>query len=402
VLVGLVQLVPLPAPLLRAISPNTIAFLEQYDLGYALAQPAPAHPISISPRDTAIAIALFVAFATFLVGLSCRLARSGAKHFARAIVWLGLAMALVGIIQKPLFAGKMYGFWETIEDARTPFGPFVNRNHFAGWMVMALGLSFGSFFGSISTAMRGVRPRWRDRVLWLSTPQASRVTLTAMAVLTMTFSLVLTLSRSGIASLAVSLVVAASFLVRERPGRSRRAIGMGYVVVVLLMALGWAGLDAVLARFARVPQQDGFTRMAIWKDTLGIAREFPLLGTGLNTYYAAMLLYQREASANKNFSAAHNDYAQLVSEGGIVLTALLVAALAAFGAAIARRFREGDEEASSWIRAGAVAGLAGIALQELFEFSLQMPGNAALFTVLLAVAVRPSRARRHGDARPSP
>ena len=39
------------------------------------------------------------------------------------------------------------------------------------------------------------------------------------------------------------------------------------------------------------------------------------------------------------------------------------------------------------MRVGAIAGLIAIALQSLVEFSLQMPGNAALFTVLLAVAM---------------
>jgi hypothetical protein len=35
-----------------------------------------------------------------------------------------------------------------------------------------------------------------------------------------------------------------------------------------------------------------------------------------------------------------------------------------------------------------VTGLVAIALQEVVEFSLQMPGNAALFTLLAAIAIR--------------
>jgi hypothetical protein len=40
-----------------------------------------------------------------------------------------------------------------------------------------------------------------------------------------------------------------------------------------------------------------------------------------------------------------------------------------------------------WIRFGAAAGLAAIALQSTVEFSLQMPGNATLFVVLCALAL---------------
>jgi uncharacterized membrane protein len=58
------------------------------------------------------------------------------------IAIVGVLLALTAIIQKPLFTGKIYGFW-TPNEAGNPFGPFVNRNHFAGWMLMALPLTFG-------------------------------------------------------------------------------------------------------------------------------------------------------------------------------------------------------------------------------------------------------------------
>ena len=39
---------------------------------------------------------------------------------------------------------------------------------------------------------------------------------------------------------------------------------------------------------------------------------------------------------------------------------------------------------------GAVTGIVAIALQEIGDFSLQMPANAVLFVVLLALAIRPA------------
>ncbi len=65
--------------------------------------------------------------------------------------------------------------------------------------------------------------------------------------------------------------------------------------------------------------------------------------------------------------------------------------LAVFIWRIAGRFREPSSDADYWIRIGAVTGILAIAFQELVDFSLQMPGNAALFVVLLVLASRRSR-----------
>ena len=51
-----------------------------------------------------------------------------------------------------------------------------------------------------------------------------------------------------------------------------------------------------------------------------------------------------------------------------------------------------------WLRAGAVTSLLAIACQESVEFSLQMPGNAALFAIVCAIALhRPPPAGRGAD-----
>jgi len=67
----------------------------------------------------------------------------------------------------------------------------------------------------------------------------------------------------------------------------------------------------------------------------------------------------------------------------------------AFAWTVHRRFREVSVESSDyWIRIGAVTGVLAIALQEISDFSLQMPGNAALFVLLRGIAARkPSGSR---------
>jgi O-antigen ligase len=119
-----------------------------------------------------------------------------------------------------------------------------------------------------------------------------------------------------------------------------------------------------------------------------------MTGTGLNTFGAAMFQYQT-AFRDQHVQEAHNDYLQLAAEGGLLLGVPITATLILFVRAVGRRFRaRKDDTRGYWIRVGAVVGLMAIALQSIVEFSLQMPGNAALFVVLAAIALHraPTRA----------
>ncbi|MDO8794476.1 MAG: type II toxin-antitoxin system RelE/ParE family toxin [Vicinamibacterales bacterium] len=81
---------------------------------------------------------------------------------------------------------------------------------------------------------------------------------------------------------------------------------------------------------------------------------------------------------------------QLAAEGGLLLGIPIVLTIVAFAWEVRRRFRE-DVGSIWWIRLGAVIGLVAIALQSIAEFSLQMPGNAALFAVVAGLAIHDGR-----------
>ncbi len=166
-------------------------------------------------------------------------------------------------------------------------------------------------------------------------------------------------------------------------------MAVGYIFVVAMLSLGWVGLDAIAARFATA-SLDFAARYAAWQDALSVFRDFPWFGAGLNTYGTATLLYQR--AVGDHFAEAHNDYLQLLAEGGVVLAVAVLAALVLLAREIRRRFNEdADDQTTYWLRVGATTGLVAIALQEIVEFSLQMPGIAALFAVVAGMAVsRPS------------
>jgi O-antigen ligase len=415
-LAALLQLAPLGAGTLRAISPATDRFLQSYDVAYALAgrggdaAAAYRHGLSVNSEATWLGLACLGAFGLLLLGTARALGRYSLRPLAAGIVILGFALALEGIVQSGLYIRdpsptmKVYGLWEPINKGTHPFGVFINRNHFAGAMLLALPMAIGYFCALVARGMRGVKPTFRDRVLWFSSPDASRVVLTGLAVAVMGLSLVLTLSRSGIAGFLLALAISTWFAMRRQGGRSKRMVAGAYLVLVVGLCLGWAGLDAILARFSKASSDFFSTRFIAWGDAWTIVKDFPWFGTGLNTYGYATLFYETPGLP-RHYVEAHNDYLQLLAEGGVLLAIPIVIALVLLGREIRRRFGENtDDTTTYWLRLGATTGLVAIALQEIVEFSLQIPGIAALFAVAAAIAIHrpdPRRAER-GEQAPEP
>ena len=400
------QLVPVPRSVMLWINPETDAYLQQANLRYVLqlaTRESVWHPLSIRPDRTLLGLAFLGAFGLLLLGSARAFSVINPRRFTGALVAFAVLLALIGLIQKNLMLDKPYGFWEPIDGKGNPFGPFINRNHFAGWMLMALPLSLGHFGGLLARGMPGVRPGWRNRVAWFSTPAASAAVLTGFGVVVIALSLVMTLSRSGLACFCVAMALFGGRWLRRNSGVSRRALGVAYVSVVLIAAIGWTGIDTLAARLERAQTRDVAVRLGAWADAVDIATAFPVAGTGLNTYGFATRVYQKH-ELRRHYVEAHNDYLQVAAEGGVLLA---IPALALLGVVVYQlaRSRQG-RTTGRWIRAGALTGLIAIGLQEIIEFSLQVPGNALLFTLVLGLALahreshhpQPGNVRRPGMA----
>ncbi|MGH9200947.1 MAG: O-antigen ligase family protein, partial [Vicinamibacterales bacterium] len=236
---------------------------------------------------------------------------------------------------------------------------------------------------------------WASLSRWFGSAEGSQFILPMLAALAMGASIAISGSRSGMASFVVAVIVSAAFVWSRFFRSMRSALLMAAVAAALVLAVfAWTGLEAAVGRFATATQDAG-GRISAWRDTTRIIRDFPIFGVGLNAYGTAMLVYQ-SGDRRLFYKEAHNDYLQIVAEGGLLLAVPAVMAIAIVAYQIRARFHEGrDPPMTRWIRTGAVAGLAAIAAQSLIEFSLQMPGNTVLFLVLVAIAVHRSRRSVH-------
>jgi hypothetical protein len=381
------QLVPLPAPLLTRLSPSADEFLRTNDVAYALARRygfEASHALSIRPASTILGLVLGGSFALLLIGTWQQLTTARAIRLASGIAAIGTLIAVAGIIQRATFNGKIYGFWQPLSPGTEPFGPFVNKNHFAGWMLMAIPLTIGQFCGYLARGMDHVRPDWRSRIVWFSSREANTAILLAFAILLMTLALVLTTSRAGVLCLAIAVAITSRFAVSGGIPARRRALMLGSLGAVAIFMV-WFATEAIAARFTN----EAFfgIRQGAWQDAVAILNRFWLTGTGLNTYGAATLLYQRHDLLH-HYAEAHCDFLQMAVEGGLLAGLPALFALVVFiGAVIVAAKAPSGNAIFDWTRRGAAAGLLAIALQETVDFSLQMPGNAFLFVILAAIAV---------------
>jgi O-antigen ligase len=381
-----IQLVAVPYWVLLNLSPAFDRFFREYEIVY---HPATLHALSIAPTTTLIALVLFVAFALLLIGLVGLMRRMDLDWLLTRVTVLGLALSIIGIGHKAFLNPQLvYGFWKPQQDGNI-FGPFINRNHFAGWMLMALPLVVGYWCTVLARTTKPLPAGWADRFRWLTAVEAGRFALIGFGALLMAMALLLTGSPSGIASFVLVIVVFGFLAVQHARARRMRLLVMGHLGAILFGALIWAAVDTASGRFLLMGGSRA--QLIAWQDTLDIISDFRWFGTGIGTYGQAMLVYQTSGRPVM-FAHAHNEYLQLLAEGGLLVAVPAAVLVGVVIAGVRRRLTTPtDDPQTYWIRLGAVAGLAGIAAQSLIDFSLQMPGNRALFVLLLAIALHRPR-----------
>jgi O-antigen ligase len=388
VLVSL-QIVPLPFQWLASVNPNLIALLQKYLLGFNGGDLQPSHPLSIEPGATVIALAALAAFALYLLGLPHLLWTRTVRLLPTTLAMFTVPLALFGILSRQEINGLVYWFWKPHDGGGAGlFGPFINRNHFAGWMLMTVCVLIGSVIGQIERTQPVVKPGRHRLVTWVSSPDAANLFLTAGASAIGALSLIWTLSRSGILAFMIALVCFAWLMAGRGQLSLARRIGVGAAVVCVSIAAAlWRGSSAD-ALFLTDPR-DLFSRLDAWRDGWHLVRDFACCGVGLNAYPTAMRFYQTR-NLDVYVAQAHNDYLQLLAEGGLLVFIPALVAMVLLVRAVRRNLAAARPESRGyWIRAGAAVGMIAIASQELVEFSLQIPANALLFCTLAALALAP-------------
>ena len=382
------QLIPLPPAIRLALSPAAADLDSSLRLDAATAAP---RPLSVDPASTIVALMLGTTFVLLFWCARSVFSRGGMRAMARSVTWLALVLAAFGMMQHLTAPRLMYWMWPAPKGA-TPFGPFVNHSDFASLLVMALPLVAGYGLARVQSRTHTGAPRRLaiDAVtIWLF-----------VVVCLISASLVVGLSRSGLIAGAAGLAAFAWLSSGRMPQKARAWFLFAHLVLVLVAA-AYANPRALSLRISQTVTSGLGARRTVWHETWPMVRDFWATGVGAGAYQRAMIVYQQSPRLFY-FNHAHNEYLQLVAEGGVLL---IIPALLAVAVGVSRiRARlTADRSPAFSIRAGAVGGLVAIAVQSVWETGLRIPANGLLFAVLAAIAIaEPPVSSRRESSRQTP
>ncbi|MGE0406342.1 MAG: O-antigen ligase family protein, partial [Candidatus Korobacteraceae bacterium] len=224
--------------------------------------------------------------------------REALRWFLFLLVAFGFIMALLAILQDFTAGGKLY--W--LRQPRFPgslYGPYVNRNHWAGFaeMLAPLPLAFAA----------GSRMAVPQKVLFGF--------VTALIAAT----IFLSGSRGGMLALGVQIVAGLLLILANRS--VRRHVISGSIVLLAVLALAiWLGGGKLATRAATLLDSETISqdmRLSIARDSLQMVQARPFFGWGLDTFVTVYPQF-RSFVTTKFVNSAHNDYLQLLVETGVI------------------------------------------------------------------------------------
>src|SRR5215467_8880675 len=299
------------------------------------------------------------------------------RTFAWFIMILAFFVAGLGILQHLTFNGKLYWFRE-MRYGGIPFGPFANRNHFAGFVELVLPMSL------VPLLLGRVR---RDRL----------VIVGILAVIPLS-ALLLSASRGGVISVAAELAFLLLVVLRRAGGRHLYAGGL--VLLAAFATVSWLGVNQILARFSSLQTLEvtESKRASMRHGTWNLFKDHPVAGTGLGTLQQVYPPYETLYDG-KIVNHAHNDYLEALAETGI-LGGLCCAWFLGVLVASALRFLNADGNSfANILRLCGWTACCGLLVHSLVDFNLHIPSNLLLFLLMSLLGTAAITAPNHETGR---
>lgn len=370
--IGALQIVPLPSGVWQAL-PGRDLISEGYQ---SLGQDLPQLPISLDVEETLSTLG-YIMIPLFVMVLSVRI---GMRRLRSALPWfltiLGVVTVIYGLFQ--VFDGRdslLYLYEFTSKGL--PVGFFSNVNHQASLLLMILPFAF--------FLLSELGQDWSG---------GDGSVALAIVIVALVFMLLVGVFGAGsVGGYAILAPIGALALLASRKSAKK---GMGRPTQFGLLAA--FGLGALLVASSPVLEGIGVTsfsddegsRYSIWNITMVAIGDHWLLGSGLGTYESVIPLYEDPNTVTATFVAkAHNDYLQVVMEGGLLGLGLLFFGLIWFGRIFFKVWGKSRGGTTAAIRKFAFVSLFAVMLHSIVDYPARTPAIAALVGVCLALVTIP-------------
>lgn len=391
VLFPLLQRVPLPAALWQLLPGREVydAALADFDTGASSLR-----TISLVPSATEAAwLAMLPPLAVLLVTIGLR--EEALKRVVYVFLGMAAFQAVLALIQ--FGGGAQTAFRMNPGDIGEAVGTYVNRNHLAGLLEMALPITLGmiaSRIGRGGGSTRYAGRNWLKRVgQFLSRlPRPNQTMLFSALFLMVMLGLIFSRSRSGIMMGMIGIFLSALLFGRHIGGARSNSLATLFAVIGLMLAIE-IGLAPVMDRFS---MEDALAdaRWSIYSTSMtGLWQFFPF-GSGLGTFPEVYWRFQPDTIA-QFVNHAHNDYIEFVLEGGLAAALVIVMFVVLYARRWPSLLRGESWSTLSFMQVGAGISLLLMALHSLTDFNLHIPANAIYFALLAAVFFHRSEQRNH-------
>jgi O-antigen ligase len=394
-LVGIAQIVKLPSEWLLRISPQIRNVLPLwFDNDTTVTGLGTWNQLSLAPWETASGLATFASYALLFLVAAQR--TRTVKDVERTLCLVALAsVAMTGFALLQFLTSNGKFFWTYEHPYMTtdtyPLGCFTNRNHLAQFL--ALGTS-----PLIWWLLRRLQQQEQDRIARRAMPTAMHATAVSLLLAALggiALTVLMTLSRGGL--LAIGLTSCAGIAMMCRIGLASMKFGFALMLVGLVTGclFSFSKYESILT--GRLEQNSG--RSEIWQANIEVARDFPILGTGVGTHSDAYQLHiDSRTDDGYQYSHAESGYLQVASEsglGGLLVAGLFIATSLwwCIGA-----LWNPDTKASS-AAAAILAGLIANILHAIGDFFWYTPACMLLLAIQLACASRLYRLARQDAGR---
>ncbi len=375
----LIQVTPLPVELAKILSPGLPAIRKAAGLSQGTATLA-LYPWAVKGQAVLVASVLVI----FFLVINTVRTKQQVSLLVSAAALSGVVLVFLALAQRAA-AG------------RPSFLPFINKNHFAGYMELLAPMMAALCYVNYS----GVRAASGIKDIFLETAtkrNAAMVLLYGLAGILFCCSIIMTYSRGGLVGMVFSFFVLFALLA----GKKRKWLSLASVAAMLVLSVALINADdgRVLSHIEGLARDDesALTRYEVWRDTAGMIKRFPWVGVGLGCFETAFPSF-KTIDMDANFYQPESDYLYTLAEAGLGGLILTMAFLCIFLWRVLSAHMERDDRFAKGIVAGCIAGLSALLLHGLVDTSLHMPSIMLLSAIFMGVAYVASgmRFRRGGN-----